>query len=135
MESICSLLCNYVSPTPVLKNKKVVRTTRCRRQGFRGEKIVLTSNLLEILLLFSFSMFCRCQIIDFHKPTGPMGTHPRLFEWILHYYSTDNEGGAKVVCTSKPPIYLQHQGQCHNMLVSYWSLSLFICTAVQSSIF
>ncbi|XP_041334134.1 zinc finger-containing ubiquitin peptidase 1 isoform X2 [Pyrgilauda ruficollis] len=58
----------------------------------------------------------RCQIIDFHKPTGPMGTHPRLFEWILHYYSTDNEGGAKVVCTSKPPIYLQHQGHSRTVV-------------------
>ncbi|XP_039236058.1 zinc finger-containing ubiquitin peptidase 1 isoform X2 [Pipra filicauda] len=56
------------------------------------------------------SLRMKCQIIDFHKPTGPMGTHPRLFEWVLHYYSTDNGGGAKVVCTSKPPIYLQHQG-------------------------
>lgn len=77
-------------------------------------------------------MFCRCQIIDFHKPTGPMGTHPRLFEWILHYYSADNGGGAKVVCTSKPPIYLQHQGQCHNVLLSYYSLSLFMyCSSEQ----
>ncbi|XP_010113619.1 PREDICTED: zinc finger with UFM1-specific peptidase domain protein [Chlamydotis macqueenii] len=60
----------------------------------------------------------KCQIIDFHKPTGPMGTHPRLFEWILHYYSTDNEGGAnaKVVCTSKPPIYLQHQGHSRTVV-------------------
>ncbi|XP_077031332.1 zinc finger-containing ubiquitin peptidase 1 isoform X1 [Agelaius phoeniceus] len=58
----------------------------------------------------------RCQIIDFHKPTGPMGTHPRLFEWILHYYSADNEGGAKVVCTSKPPIYLQHQGHSRTVV-------------------
>ncbi|NXI51090.1 ZUFSP hydrolase, partial [Chloroceryle aenea] len=56
------------------------------------------------------SLRIKCQIIDFHKPTGPMCTHPRLFEWVLRYYSTDNEGGAKVVCTSKPPIYLQHQG-------------------------
>lgn len=55
-----------------------------------------------------------------------MGTHPRLFEWVLHYYSTDNEGGAKVVCTSKPPIYLQHQGQYDNILVSYYSLSLYV---------
>ncbi|XP_074718450.1 zinc finger-containing ubiquitin peptidase 1 isoform X3 [Strix uralensis] len=58
----------------------------------------------------------KCQIIDFHKPTGPMGTHPRLFEWVLHYYSTDNEGGAKVVCTSKPPIYLQHQGHSRTVV-------------------
>nr|XP_041571066.1 zinc finger-containing ubiquitin peptidase 1 isoform X2 [Taeniopygia guttata] len=62
------------------------------------------------------SLRIKCQIIDFHKPTGPMGTHPRLFEWILRYYSTDNEGGAKVVCTSKPPIYLQHQGHSRTVV-------------------
>lgn len=45
-----------------------------------------------------------------------MGTHPRLFEWVLRYYSTDNEGGAKVVCTSKPPIYLQHQGHSRTVV-------------------
>ncbi|XP_059698226.1 zinc finger-containing ubiquitin peptidase 1 isoform X1 [Haemorhous mexicanus] len=63
------------------------------------------------------SLRIKCQIIDFHKPTGPMGTHPRLFEWILRYYSADNEGGgAKVVCTSKPPIYLQHQGHSRTVV-------------------
>ncbi|XP_032909550.1 zinc finger-containing ubiquitin peptidase 1 isoform X1 [Catharus ustulatus] len=62
------------------------------------------------------SLRIKCQIIDFHKPTGPMGTHPRLFEWILHYYSKDSEGGAKVVCTSKPPIYLQHQGHSRTIV-------------------
>lgn len=61
-----------------------------------------------------------------------MGTHPRLFEWVLRYYSTDNEGGAKVVCTSKPAIYLQHQGQYHGVLAS--SLSFLIRPAVQSCI-
>lgn len=141
------LLCNYMSPTSVFKKTKngnshltpgiamFTKHSWCRRKGLRGEKIVLTNNPLVILLLFSFYVFCcRCQIIDFHKPTGAMGTHPRLFEWVLHYYSTDNEGGAKVVCTSKPPIYLQHQGQYHNIPVSYSSLSFFICTAIQSSI-
>uniref|UniRef100_A0A6G1RRU0 Zinc finger with UFM1 specific peptidase domain n=1 Tax=Hypotaenidia okinawae TaxID=2861861 RepID=A0A6G1RRU0_9GRUI len=62
------------------------------------------------------SLRIKCQIIDFHKPTGPTGTHPRLFEWVLRYYSTDNEGGAKVVCTSKPPIYLQHQGHSRTIV-------------------
>ncbi|XP_075563237.1 zinc finger-containing ubiquitin peptidase 1 [Pelecanus crispus] len=62
------------------------------------------------------SLRIKCQIIDFHKPTGPMGTHPRLFEWVLRYYSTDNEGGAKVVCTSKPSIYLQHQGHSRTVV-------------------
>ncbi|XP_068258673.1 zinc finger-containing ubiquitin peptidase 1 isoform X1 [Nyctibius grandis] len=62
------------------------------------------------------SLRIKCQIIDFHKPTGPMGTHPRLFEWVLRYYSTENEGGAKVMCTSKPPIYLQHQGHSRTVV-------------------
>lgn len=62
------------------------------------------------------SLRVKCQIIDFHKPTGPTGTHPRLFEWILRYYSTDNEGAAKVVCTSRPPIYLQHQGHSRTVV-------------------
>ncbi|XP_044281912.1 zinc finger-containing ubiquitin peptidase 1 isoform X2 [Varanus komodoensis] len=56
------------------------------------------------------SLRIKCQIIDFHQPTGPSGTHPRLFEWILNYYSSDKENNAKVNCTSKPPVYLQHQG-------------------------
>ncbi|KAF6365692.1 zinc finger containing ubiquitin peptidase 1 [Rhinolophus ferrumequinum] len=56
------------------------------------------------------SLRVKCHIIDFHKSTGPLGTHPRLFEWILKYYSSEREGSPKVVCTSKPPIYLQHQG-------------------------
>lgn len=54
--------------------------------------------------------FYRCRIVDFHKSTGPLGTHPRLFEWILSYYASEREGSPKAVCTSKPPIYLQHQG-------------------------
>ncbi|XP_051469368.1 zinc finger-containing ubiquitin peptidase 1 [Apus apus] len=69
----------------------------------------------EIFSLLT-SLRIKCQIIDFHKPTGPTGTHPRLFEWVLRYYSTDNEGGAKVVCTSKPPIYLQHQGHSRTVV-------------------
>ncbi|KAL8186436.1 UNVERIFIED_CONTAM: Zinc finger-containing ubiquitin peptidase 1 [Gekko kuhli] len=56
------------------------------------------------------SLRLKCQIIDFHQPTGPSETHPRLFEWVLNYYNYDKENSAKVVCTSKPPIYLQHQG-------------------------
>ncbi|XP_012985905.2 zinc finger-containing ubiquitin peptidase 1 [Melopsittacus undulatus] len=62
------------------------------------------------------SLRIKCQIIDFHKPTSPTGTHPRLFEWVLHYYSADNGSGAKVVCTSKPPIYLQHEGHSRTVV-------------------
>nr|XP_020657849.1 zinc finger with UFM1-specific peptidase domain protein isoform X1 [Pogona vitticeps] len=65
-------------------------------------------------LLTSLSL--KCQIIDFHQPTGPAGTHPRLFDWILNYYSSDKESSAKVVCTSRPPIYLQHQGHSRTII-------------------
>ncbi|KYO18891.1 zinc finger with UFM1-specific peptidase domain protein isoform B [Alligator mississippiensis] len=62
------------------------------------------------------SLRLKCRVIDFHKPTGPMGTHPRLFEWVLSYYSRGREDGAKVVCTSKPPLYLQHQGHSRTVV-------------------
>ncbi|XP_004673852.1 PREDICTED: zinc finger with UFM1-specific peptidase domain protein [Condylura cristata] len=62
------------------------------------------------------SLRVKCHIVDFHKSTGPLGTHPRLFEWILNYYSSEREGSPKVVCTSKPPIYLQHQGHSRTVV-------------------
>ncbi|XP_004597647.2 zinc finger-containing ubiquitin peptidase 1 [Ochotona princeps] len=68
----------------------------------------------EIYTLLT-SLRVKCRIIDFHKSTGPLGTHPHLFDWILNYYSSEREGNQKVVCTCKPPIYLQHQG--HSRLV------------------
>ncbi|XP_055981130.1 zinc finger-containing ubiquitin peptidase 1 [Sorex fumeus] len=62
------------------------------------------------------SLRVKCRIVDFHKSTGPLGTHPRLFEWILNYYSSEREGTPKVVCTFKPPIYLQHQGHSRTVV-------------------
>ncbi|XP_067402733.1 zinc finger-containing ubiquitin peptidase 1 isoform X2 [Emydura macquarii macquarii] len=62
------------------------------------------------------SLRLKCQIIDFHKPTGPLSTHPRLFEWVLSYYSSNRDGGTKVVCTPKPPIYMQHQGHSRTIV-------------------
>ncbi|XP_075718420.1 zinc finger-containing ubiquitin peptidase 1 isoform X2 [Rhinoderma darwinii] len=64
----------------------------------------------EIYCLLT-SLRLKCRIIDFHTPSSPSGTHPLLFEWVLNYYASDtrrNEG--KVVCSSKPAIYIQHQG-------------------------
>ncbi|XP_023569995.1 zinc finger with UFM1-specific peptidase domain protein isoform X2 [Octodon degus] len=68
----------------------------------------------EVFTLLT-SLGVKCRIVDFHKATGPTGTHPRLFEWILNYYS-EQEGSAKVVCTSKPPVYLQHQGHSRTIV-------------------
>ncbi|XP_063166854.1 zinc finger-containing ubiquitin peptidase 1 [Candoia aspera] len=62
------------------------------------------------------SLRLKCQIIDFHQSTGPSGTHPRLFEWVLNYYSSGKENNAKVMSTSKPPIYLQHQGHSRTIV-------------------
>lgn len=69
----------------------------------------------EIYTLLT-SLRVKCRIIDFHKSTGPLGTHPRLFEWILNYYSSERERSQKVVCTCKPPIYLQHQGHSRTVV-------------------
>ncbi|XP_025062841.1 zinc finger with UFM1-specific peptidase domain protein isoform X3 [Alligator sinensis] len=74
------------------------------------------SLLTSLRLKSHLKCLYRCQVIDFHKPTGPMGTHPRLFEWVLSYYSRGREDGAKVVCTSKPPLYLQHQGHSRTVV-------------------
>ncbi|XP_030054401.1 zinc finger-containing ubiquitin peptidase 1 [Microcaecilia unicolor] len=58
----------------------------------------------------------KCRILDFHRATGPGGTHPRLLEWVWNYYCPDKEEGPRVMCTSKPPIYLQHQGHSRTIV-------------------
>ena len=30
------------------------------------------------------------QVVDFARPTGPKGTHPLLFQWIINYFKTGN---------------------------------------------
>uniref|UniRef100_UPI00398E6D7C zinc finger-containing ubiquitin peptidase 1 isoform X2 n=1 Tax=Pristiophorus japonicus TaxID=55135 RepID=UPI00398E6D7C len=66
----------------------------------------------EIYSLLTF-LRIKCQIVDFHHPTGPSDTHPRLFEWLRQYYSSGRDAGLhlqpRVVWTNKSPIYLQHQ--------------------------
>uniref|UniRef100_UPI00398F4019 zinc finger-containing ubiquitin peptidase 1-like n=1 Tax=Pristiophorus japonicus TaxID=55135 RepID=UPI00398F4019 len=61
-----------------------------------------------------------CQIVDFHHPTGPSDTHPRLFEWLRQYYSSGRDAGLhlqpRVVWTNKSPIYLQHQGHSRTIV-------------------
>ncbi|XP_072913547.1 zinc finger-containing ubiquitin peptidase 1 isoform X2 [Hemitrygon akajei] len=73
----------------------------------------------EIYTLLTF-LGIKCQIIDFHQPTGPSGTHPRLFERIWQYYSSGRDGALrsqpKVIWTNKPPIYLQHQGHSRTIV-------------------
>ncbi|KAG7235503.1 hypothetical protein INR49_002639 [Caranx melampygus] len=46
------------------------------------------------------------------RPTGPGDTHPRLFDWVKQYFSQSSRSGRlppRLVQTSLPPLYLQHQ--------------------------
>uniref|UniRef100_A0A671RM34 Zinc finger-containing ubiquitin peptidase 1 n=1 Tax=Sinocyclocheilus anshuiensis TaxID=1608454 RepID=A0A671RM34_9TELE len=66
------------------------------------------------------SLSVKAQIMDFHKPTGPGDTHPRLFEWVKQCFSHSASRGArlppKIVQTTLPPIHLQHQGHSRSIV-------------------
>ncbi|KAK1170412.1 hypothetical protein AOXY_G7252 [Acipenser oxyrinchus oxyrinchus] len=66
------------------------------------------------------SLRVKSRILDFHCPTGPTDTHPRLFQWVRDYYSTAMGRGERlpprVVQTASPPIYLQHQGHSRTII-------------------
>ena len=63
------------------------------------------------------------RVLDFHQPTGPGDTHPRLFDWVKQYFSQTATRGARlpprVVQTTQPPLYLQHQGSLNMGLVDW----------------
>ncbi|XP_023931543.1 zinc finger with UFM1-specific peptidase domain protein [Lingula anatina] len=61
----------------------------------------------EIVATLS-SLKVKCQLLDFHAPTGPDGTHPKLFEWVRDYF--------KKTADFKPPLYLQHQGHSRTIV-------------------
>nr|XP_008196849.1 PREDICTED: zinc finger with UFM1-specific peptidase domain protein isoform X1 [Tribolium castaneum]XP_975082.2 PREDICTED: zinc finger with UFM1-specific peptidase domain protein isoform X1 [Tribolium castaneum] len=63
----------------------------------------------EVVTLLSF-LRIKCQLVDFHRPTGPGGTHPELFTWVLKYF--ENSVGGEFV----PPLYLQHQGHSRTIM-------------------
>ncbi|XP_063055692.1 zinc finger-containing ubiquitin peptidase 1 [Engraulis encrasicolus] len=74
----------------------------------------------EIYSLFT-SISVKARVVDFHKPTGQGGTHPRLFDWVKQYFSqsaTSSNGRLppRVVQTTLPPIYLQHQGHSRSVV-------------------
>ncbi|KPJ03847.1 Zinc finger with UFM1-specific peptidase domain protein [Papilio xuthus] len=62
----------------------------------------------EVVTVLS-SLRIKCQLIDFHKPTGADGSHPALFAWVLRYFSEDPDA-------FKPPLYLQHQGHSRTII-------------------
>ncbi|XP_061631384.1 zinc finger-containing ubiquitin peptidase 1 isoform X2 [Phyllopteryx taeniolatus] len=72
----------------------------------------------EIYVLLTSLGISGC-IIDFHQPTGPGGTHPRLFEWVKHYFSQSSSTSRlplRLNQTSLPPLYLQHQGHSRSIV-------------------
>lgn len=66
------------------------------------------------------SLSVKARIVDFHRPTGTGDTHPRLFEWVKQYFTHSASRGArlppKVVQTTLPPVYLQHQGHSRSII-------------------
>lgn len=54
------------------------------------------------------SLKVRCQLLDFHNPSGPQGTHPKLFQWVRDYFSQPSP--------VKLPLYLQHQGHSRTIV-------------------
>ncbi|XP_035019759.1 zinc finger-containing ubiquitin peptidase 1 isoform X3 [Hippoglossus stenolepis] len=65
------------------------------------------------------SLGISARIIDFHQPTGPGSTHPRLFEWVKQYYCQSSKSSRlppRLIQTALPPLYLQHQGHSHSIV-------------------
>ncbi|XP_040900991.1 zinc finger-containing ubiquitin peptidase 1 isoform X2 [Toxotes jaculatrix] len=72
----------------------------------------------EIYTLLT-SLGISANIIDFHQPTGPGDTHPRLFDWVKQYYCQSNRSSRlppRVIQTSLAPLYLQHQGHSRSIV-------------------
>ncbi|XP_051263261.1 zinc finger-containing ubiquitin peptidase 1 [Dicentrarchus labrax] len=72
----------------------------------------------EIFALLT-SLGISARIIDFHQPTGPGDTHPRLFDWVKQYYSQSSRNSRlppRLIHTSLPPLYLQHQGHSRSIV-------------------
>ncbi|KAM6893372.1 zinc finger-containing ubiquitin peptidase 1 [Xenentodon cancila] len=72
----------------------------------------------EIYVLLT-SLGISARIMDFHKSTGPAGTHPLLFDWIRQYFSQSNGSSRlppRLIQTGLPPLYLQHQGHSRSVV-------------------
>ncbi|KAK2156128.1 hypothetical protein LSH36_221g04031 [Paralvinella palmiformis] len=79
----------------------------CEQLGGRVINTTKWIGATEIVATLS-SLKIKCQLIDFHTPTGSNSTHPQLFEWVKSYF--------KNVDKYKPPLYLQHQGHSRTII-------------------
>ncbi|XP_069028138.1 zinc finger-containing ubiquitin peptidase 1 isoform X1 [Embiotoca jacksoni] len=65
------------------------------------------------------SLRIRARIMDFHQPTGPGDTHPCLFDWVKQYFCQSSRSSRlppRLIQTSLPPLYLQHQGHSRSIV-------------------
>lgn len=69
----------------------------------------------EAFTLFS-SLGLHCRIIDFPRPSGPKRGHPLLLNWIVQYFNCEDTKNNNVFVTSKPPLYLQHEGHSKTII-------------------
>ncbi|XP_044214035.1 zinc finger-containing ubiquitin peptidase 1 [Thunnus albacares] len=72
----------------------------------------------EIYALLT-SLGISARIIDFHQPTGPGDTHPQLFDWMKQYFCQSSRSSRlppRLIQTSLPPLYLQHQGHSRTVV-------------------
>ncbi|GFN84674.1 Zinc finger with ufm1-specific peptidase domain protein-like [Plakobranchus ocellatus] len=56
------------------------------------------------------SLGVKCRLVDFHAPSAPDGSHPRLLEWVTDYFTTRRPQ------QFTPPLYLQHQGHSRTIV-------------------
>jgi len=75
-----------------------------------GGRLVNTRKWIGATEVATFLSFCNVdwEIVDFHTPTAPDGSHPALFQWVLDYF--------KLGCAVTPPLYLQHQGHSRTVV-------------------
>ncbi|XP_078109773.1 zinc finger-containing ubiquitin peptidase 1 isoform X2 [Sander vitreus] len=72
----------------------------------------------EIYALLT-SLGISARIMDFHQPSGPGDTHPRLFDWVKQYFQQSSRSSRlppRLVHTAMPPLYLQHQGHSRSIV-------------------
>lgn len=63
---------------------------------------------ISLLILPFCFLQSRCLLVDFDRPTGPDGSHPQLFNWVLDYFRKYED--------FKPPLYLQHHGHSRTIV-------------------
>ncbi|KAK2815415.1 hypothetical protein Q5P01_025882 [Channa striata] len=85
-------------------------------QRLQGTRAWIGATEIYVLLT---SLGIHAHILDFHQPTGPGDTHPQLFERVKQYFCQSSRSGKlppRVIQTSLPPLYLQHQGHSRSIV-------------------